>query len=375
MKKALMLMVTVILASCTTIKQLKNQDIQNYNKSTNLIEKNNLYYINSKIDNKSSLLLFDTGANMTVVFDSTAIENFELKKFGNFGTVTGADGKLTDLRTFTAIFENEIFKSDNKAFAFIDKTNVKCKKEMYYKGVLGLDIFFKNDLNLFLNFSDNIIGNISEDEKTKITNDGYQKIKSKCKSNKVYIYLNINNTEYEFKLDSGFLGNFIIPFDEKLNFEGFDSLVYEGSLFNTATSTTEGEENFYENIPITIGDINLNSTILVSKTIKNQNAGINFIKCFDWVIDYEENSVYVKKNNIELKSKNNENAFQYRSKINSENELIISAKQKGFSEFNLNEKIISINSELVTESNICEMNDLLNKTQKWSDLNIVLANR
>ena len=55
--------------------------------------------------------------------------------------------------------------------------------------------------------------------------------------------------------------------------------------------------------------------------------------------------------------------------------MIISAKQKGFSEFNLNEKIISINSELVTESNICEMNDLLNKTQKWSDLNIVLANR
>lgn len=366
-------MVTALLASCTTIKQLKNQDIENYNKSTNIIEKNNLYYINSKIDNKNSLLLFDTGANMTVLFDSTAIDNFELKKFGNFGTVTGADGKLTDLRTFTATFENEIFKSDNKAFAFIDKTNVKCKKEMYHKGVLGLDIFFKNDLNLFLNFGENIIANISDNEKTKIISEGFQKIKSKCKSNKVYIYLNINNTEYEFKLDSGFLGNFIIPYNEKLNFKGFNSLVYEGSLFNTVTSTTDGEENFYENIPITIGDMNLNSTILVSKSIKNQNAGINFIKCFDWVIDYDNNSVYVRKNNIELKSKNNENAFQYRSKINEKNELIISAKRKDLSEYNINEKIISLNNKLVTESNICEMNDLLNKTQIWSDLKIEVA--
>ena len=145
MKKALMVLGAVILASCTTIKQLKNQDIQNYNASTHLVEKNNLYYINSKIDNKNSLLLFDTGANLTVIFDSTAVDNFELKQFGNFGTVTGADDKTAALRTFTAGFDNEIFKSDNKAFAFIDKTNTKCRKEMCYKGVLGLDVFFKND--------------------------------------------------------------------------------------------------------------------------------------------------------------------------------------------------------------------------------------
>ena len=39
MKKALMVLGAVILASCTTIKQLKNQDIQNYNASTHLVEK------------------------------------------------------------------------------------------------------------------------------------------------------------------------------------------------------------------------------------------------------------------------------------------------------------------------------------------------
>lgn len=370
-RKTYILLFLVFTTSCTTIKQLKNQEIQSFNESTKIIKDNNLFLINTLIDDYNTLLLFDTGATMSVIFDSIAIKKFEGKEFGNLGSVTGADGKSDGIKTFTASFENELFKSKNKAFVYLKKNSNKCNKPNNYKGVVGLDVFFKNDLQLFLNFSENSIININEAQKSKIINEGFQKIKSKCKSKKIFIYLFINNIEYEFKFDTGFSGSFSIPFDSKLDFKDFSSLDYEGSLFSTATSTTIGDESFYEKVPVKIGNIKLNSTVLISKSLKNQNVGLKFINGFDWIIDYNNNNVYIRKNSFDIKEKNNENAFEYLTKINyTNNELVISAKQKEIKKFNLGDQITSVNNTKVTPENICEMQDLLNKTQDWNTLSL-----
>lgn len=369
--KSYLILFFVFITSCTTIKQLNNQEIQGFNESTKFIKDNSLLLINTLVDDNNTLLLFDTGATMSVIFDSIAIKNFENKEFGKLGTVTGADGKSDGIKTFTASFENELFRSKNKAFVYLKKTSDKCYKSKKYNGIVGLDVFFKNDLQLFLNFSENSIININENQKNKIINEGFQKIKSKCKSNKIFIYLFINDIEYEFKLDTGFLGSFSIPFDSKLDFKNFNSLNYEGSLFSTATSTTIGDESFYEKVPVKIGNINLNSTVLISKSLKNQNVGLKFINGFDWIIDYNNNNIYIRKNSFEIKEINNENAFQYLVKINdSNNELVISAKQKELKKYNLNDIIISVNEVLVTSENICEIKDLLNGTKDWDKLNL-----
>ena len=190
-------------------------------------------------------------------------------------------------------------------------------------------------------------------------------------TNKIFIYLYINQIEYKFKFDSGFAGSFIIPFNETLNFNDINSLVYEGSLFSTANSITNGTEKFHEKVPIKIAQNNYYTTLLVSTSAKNQNVGILFIKCFDWIIDYKNNNVYLKKNKFEIKSENNKNAFQYSSSIDFIGKnLIISAKQKQLIKYNVNDQIISVNNQKVTPENICEMQTLLNTTQNWDTLQL-----
>lgn len=370
MKKLLSsVLILFFIVSCTTIRHLKNQDIQSINGTANFVDSKNLVLLNTLIDGNNSVLLLDTGAQMSVIFDSTSVENFGTKKIGTLGEVKGIDGKTAGLRTFTALFESELFKSDNKAFAYIHKPIVKCQKESDFKGVIGLDVFFKNEQSLFLNFSEKTVNNISEKQLNELIKEDFHKIKSECKSKKVYIYLTINEVEYKFKLDTGFSGSFVIPYNDKLNFDNFSYLEYEGSLFTTAVSSSNGVEKFYEDVPLKIGNNELYSTVLVSNSIKNQNIGLFFMKGFDWIIDYKNNNVYIRKNNQEIKSKNNTNAFRHLAKVNDEGNLIISAKQKKYP-FNLNDRITSVNGVEINEDNICEMMNLLNTTTDWEILKI-----
>lgn len=371
MKKLIYLLSISCLLSCTTIKQLKNQKIINLNNCSNLLLDKKLVLLHTQINNKDVLMLFDTGATMSVIFDSTAVDNFDKIKFGSLGTITGADHKTTDLKTFTASFKNELFESDNKVFAYLKKNILKCQKENKYKGVIGLDVFFKDNNSLYLNFSNNSICNITENEKIIKSNEGFYKIKSKCTSNKIFIYITIEGIDYEFKLDTGFSGTFSIPYNIGINFEKYNSLSFEGELFSSATSITKGEERFYEKVPVKLGGFNIESKILVSTTLKNQNAGISFIKGFDWIIDYKNNDIFIRKNNIKIESENNMNAFQYMTSIDEDtNKIIVKAKQKSLSQFNLNDEIISVNNEVITNENICEIQNLLNRTPDWSTLKI-----
>lgn len=368
MKKIIYLLSITSFWSCTTIKQFKNQEIKSLTNCTNIILDKKLVFLNTQIDNKNVLMLFDTGATMSVIFDSTAINDFQQKKLGALGTVTGADQKTADLKTFTASFKNELFESNNKVFAYLKKDLLKCQIENKFKGVVGLDVFFKNNNSLYLNFSNNTVCNIDELEKNK---NEFTKIKSKCTSNKIFIYITIDEREYEFKLDTGFSGTFSIPYNKDTNFNKYNSIIFEGKLFSLATAITNGEEHFFEKVPIKIGDFDLTSKILVSKTIKNQNVGIQFIKVFDWIIDYKNNDVLIRKNNNLVESENNKNAFQFITSIDNETEkLVITAKQKNSTKFNLNDEIISIDNNAVTPENICEMQNLLNSTTNWDDLKI-----
>lgn len=370
MKKILYLLSIASFCSCTTIKQLKNQEIKNLNNCTDIISDKKLVYFNTKIDDKDVLMLFDTGATMSVIFDSTAINGFQQKKFGILGSVSGADHKTSDLKTFTASFKNELFESNNKVFAYLKKDLLKCQRENKFKGVVGLDVFFKNNNSLYLDFTNNKVCNIIDLEKNK---KGFTKIKSKCKSNKIFIYVTIDNNEYEFKLDTGFSGTFSIPYNKDINLKKYNSIIFEGELFSSATSKTNGEEQFFEKVPIQIDDFNLTSKILVSKTIKNQNVGIQFIKAFDWIIDYKNNEVLIRKNKNIVESENNKNAFQFMTSAEKER-LIVTAKQKNLTKFKINDEIISVNNIAINPENICEMQNLLNSTTNWEDLKIDAKN-
>ena len=50
--------------------------------------------------------------------------------------------------------------------------------------------------------------------------------------------------------------------------------------------------------------------------------------------------------------------------------LFISAKQKLLEQYNIGDQIIEVSNEKISSDNICEMQELLNKTQDWSELGV-----
>lgn len=359
----------IILNSCTTIKQLSNQKITTKIACSNNDFKEKMIYYNAEIDGKKENFLFDTGATMTVITDSTAITAMENKKFGNFGTVTGADKKTIDLKTFTATFESDLFYSENKAFAYVPKQITKCQQKENFKGIIGLDVFFNNDAVLQLDFTNKKLCNIESKKINDFISYGYTELKSICKSKQIFIFLTIEGIEYKFKLDTGFVGSLVIPFSDKVDFSKYNSITLEGNLYKTIASATNGEEVFYENVPFQLGNTTIYSKIQVSKTLKAQNAGMSFIKGFDWIIDYKNNKVYSKRNDNQIENKFNKNLFSYQS-AEKNGKLIICAKQKKLIKYNIGDEIIAVNNHKLNPDNICEMQDLLNKTEDWNSLQI-----
>jgi hypothetical protein len=58
----------------------------------------------------------------------------------------------------------------------------------------------------------------------------------------------------------------------------------------------------------------------------------------------------------------------YAGVIDGKLEVIV--KEKSQTKFNLGDEIVSVNRQKVTAENQCEIQDLLNKTEDWSNLQI-----
>jgi hypothetical protein len=159
-----------------------------------------------------------------------------------------------------------------------------------------------------------------------------------------------------------------MPYDEKITFSNDKKIELEGSIYQTISAHTIGKELTYEKMLISFAGQNLESKLNVSSSIKAQNIGIEFIKGFDWLIDYNNNKVYVKRNQNKIES-----AFtrkiSYYAKAN-QDKLNIVVKEKSQTQYHLGDQIIAVNNQKVTAENNCEFQDLLNKTDDWSTLQL-----
>lgn len=359
------------LTNCKLIKAIKQQEIKNTPGKYFYNNKKDFIYFETLLENNKVNFMFDTGASMSLITDSTCISDFTKKVYKGIGSIKGADRKKINRKILVTPIETTLFSSRNKVFSYVNMNSTnKCTKKNEFQGILGVDVIFQDNLLLLMDFTNSSIEYITYLDINKLlTKDGYQKIKSECKMNQIFIFLNIDKKEYRFKLDTGFLGNIVIPYNDKLNFEKHKNVVIEGEYFQTVSGRTNGEETFYENLEVNFGDLNVHSNVLVSKTIKAQNIGINFIKGFDWIIDFYNNEVYIKKNKTEIISALEKRIFQYKiSEIN--NKLIIIAKQKNQSKYAIGDQITSINKVKVTSENVCEMQELLNNTEDWNSLTL-----
>lgn len=375
MKKFQYLLLLLLLSFCSTIKQLNNQKIAENIGCSSIVLDGKKALIDIEIDHVKTKFLLDTGAGFSALIDSTIVSDFKNKEFGSLGSAKGADRKKIKNRFFTVELNCDLFKSESKVLSFINMPTSQCGQgKKSYTGILGIDTFFNEDFVMQLDFTNNKVCNITEKQfQQKLLDNSYQQIRSKCKTNQIFVFLTIEGKEYKFKLDTGYNGNIIIPFNDKLNFKNENKIELEGSVYQTISSHTNGKEFIYEKMPIVFAGQSLQAKVNVSNTIKAQNIGIEFIKAFDWLIDYNHNKVYVKRNQNEIES-NFKRKVSYYAKVKAK-KLEVVIKEKSQTKFNLGDEIISVNGQKVTAENQCELQDLLNKTEDWNTLQLEVISK
>lgn len=254
MKKTVYIICMIFLNSCTVIKQLSNEKINTKVNCSKLIFDGKEVLLDVEIDNTKSKFLFDTGSTFSTLTDSTVIIGFEKKKFGYFGSVKGADRKKIRNRFFTSMVKSELFESDNKVLTFINFPKALCKKNKQYTGIIGLDMFFDEKLSMQIDFSNNKVCNLDSTQLQLLLNEkNYYLIKSECKKNQIFIFLTVEEKEYKFKLDTGYLGSIIIPHNNNLNIKSKNKIELEGSAYQTVSGNSIGKETYYEKIPVILG--------------------------------------------------------------------------------------------------------------------------
>ncbi|MES2747229.1 MAG: hypothetical protein V4648_02555 [Bacteroidota bacterium] len=358
-----------ILVGCKTLKQSADEIVTDKKGCEPIEFVNGIPHIETIIDGKPNKLIFDTGSNISIIMDSTIISSFENKDFGSLGSVKGADGKKTKNRTFTTNIKTNLFESENMVMIYVNQPKAKCNNNPM-KGLIGLFNILSSTYSIHMNFGESSLCNLDENEKNEmITKNGFEELKCEYKNSIIYVFLEIENKEYKFKLDTGFTENIVVPYSKEIKFENRNYSKFEGSFFKSLSSETKGNESIYADMPIKIGNQVVYSNLNSSSSIKSQNIGIGFIKGFDWIIDYKNKKLFYKKNKNRI-----ETSIKYKnplySNVVNDKLVVIIKNSNSNSAFNLGDEITSINSKKVTPENICEMQNLLNSTTNWETLNL-----
>jgi hypothetical protein len=319
-----------------------------------------------KIDGKDERFLFDTGASNTVVFDTTLINNFSKKERISFLDTKDPNGKISSFFVPSTI-DTEMYTFNNQLVSVLSGMKNYCTDTYVWKGVIGSSFFKKSESKIYLFDFDSLT---LYNSKTQPDEVGFHEVKATFFNRHFAVYLNINGNEEPFLFDTGNNAYpLIIGSDSKIKpinyteFLGSEGVVGSGNLKSNSKYSNENQ--------VFLAELKINVPIcFLSKNIgKYNNMGLDFIKHFNWIIDYESKKVFFKRNNIPILNQDIIPKYNYLSMITN-NQLKIISKLKSESRLNINDQIISVNSQKVTPENICEMQELLNSTNDWNALQI-----
>lgn len=367
MKKAALLLIGTAMVSCT-VHQAKTQEILS-KKGCMLFDTSDGYiFLKVSINGQPQRMLFDSGAPFSTVSDAAIAKDLHKK-----GTASiNAGRKILAQKNIAVKMESQLFESNNKIVALQSMPKSKCEQTPL-DGIIGTDCFFQNGDPLFLNFTDGKICNIDQAEvQNRLATKAYREVKSKCSLHSVFVYLTVAGELYPFKLDTGYSGQILMPSGKVPHLENYNKMQLQGSVHASATSTANGMETCYEKVPTRLAGHQILANPIVSETFGSHVIGIQFIKGFDWIIDYSKNKVYIRRNHLKIEEKFSRKVSYH---ARAAEKLTIAVKEKKQTKYNLGDEIVSVNGQKVTAENSCELKDFLNKTADWDvlDLQVVPA--
>lgn len=319
-----------------------------------------------KIDSADENFLFDTGASNTIVFDTTLINNFSKKERISFLNVKDPNGKISSFFVPSNI-ETEMYRFDNQLVSVISGMKNYCTDGYVWKGIIGSSFFKKTESKNYLFDFDSLT---LYNSKAQFEREGFREVKATFFDRHFAIFLTINGIEEPFLFDTGNIAYpLIIKSDSKITptnyteFLGSEGVVGSGNLKSNSKYSNKNE--------LFLGELKMSAPIcfLSSKMGKYNNIGLDFIKYFNWIVDYKNKKVFFKRNNIPMIVQNIIPDYNYLCMI-VDNQLKIITKLKSETKYNVDDQIIAVKGKKVTPENICEMQNLLNSNTDWNTLEI-----
>lgn len=379
MKNILLFLSFFLLISCKSFNDFRQQKATLIStKSQKFTIQNNACILSLKVNNVEGLFLFDTGAMTSVISNPNFIKKFNLTKDNYYTSykVKGATGVSVEKSAFVSdSISSEIIKGEKNIFSHMQIEGMKrnCTKDtLDYDGIIGFDIFKLAGQPILLDFENNTISVLPTEYKTT----GFIKINGKVATGldrKITIPLKIDGVETSFTLDTGNNSGIVIP--SKKDFLSADKLVTTiEMLIGTANRTEKNKMKYYENVSVK-NENGINETVFVSSlpNLIDNLIGMGFIKHYNWILDFNSGAIYIKKiSDFETIDYKKNILVNFKLKCFSlNNKLLVGAKNLSInSPYDVGDEIISIGDKKITSQNICEIEDLINKTEDWSLLNL-----
>lgn len=372
-----LLLLFLLVSSCKSLNDYQNQKISlvegNSQKFSN---ENNVLLTNLFVNGKKGTFLFDTGAMSSVITNKLFISSFVTNKKNYYTSIKmkGATGMTIESKSFVSdSISSTIIRGKKNIFKHLEvqSNEILCAiKDTVRDGIVGFDIFKRSGQPILLNFENNTIDALTRNYNTI----GYQKLDVKIPAigSKITIPFMIDNIKTDFLFDTGNAGGFLIS-QKECKIEDSKIFLECETLVGIVNGFSTEKIKMYKDVSIKYNDIIDIRTNITSFPILHTNTlGISFIKNFNWILDFNTGMIYVKK--ITKFSNNENNSDLVKTKLKSgviNGKLIIGFKNLAFLfKHNVGDQITAINNIIVTPENICEMQDLLNKTEDWNTLNL-----
>jgi predicted aspartyl protease len=326
------------------------------------------------IKDKNYNFIFDTGASTSIITDKSIITN----QLDTNKLVKLPDN--TKIKVKEAVYNVNfgILKSTNKVFNTVYVKKNICDT-LSNSGILGVDFFslVSQEKIIELNFDNSRITLISKKEKIKSNFPEYTEVKSHfsmLKTPSIFLSLDGISKPKKFLFDTGFDYGLhikskyldIVVKDSMSVFYGISPLVTIDNMY----SSKKHKSIYFYNLKIEFNNSKIKMPITTSSKIKLNIVGMEFIKKFNWILDFKNKKIYASKN------KNYNSILNFNSIIFNKkeiifdiikNELTIISKKMNIKKYNIGDKTTHVDGVRVTNKNICH---LLKRINKDNSLNL-----
>lgn len=257
------------------------------------------------------------------------------------------------------------FDSPARVVSFVPFNSPPCMGNMSTSGIFGMDAFLKAMMVIDINFDRREITSISRAQMGSDEYLSYKNVKSEFKGGHVYIYARINGKERKVLLDTGNTGSLLAGLDSD-SFNTESSIKVEGITLKSSSGNFNPETFVFPDQIIEIGGDSIPIQAVVNSSYSGVNAGIQIVKLFNWVIDFKNKKVYLKRNSLV----NQQLPYPEYAVHVVDGKIKVASRISGKTEYNVGETIVSVNGEEVNEDNLCQIYYRLLAIQDWKTLEI-----